>query len=359
MNFKVLACTLPAIILMGCINDSERTVKDSQESLSLTPVLSSAELTEGASINGYIAKDGVELVYGLGVLASRVDGGDWTIETSNNFYGFGAEIVDSQHWIFGVARSASDGASSARRVVEQTIDAGTTWSSVDVAVDLDAYDFVGGFAYDYNQDQLFTSVDLGLAVTTLPNLEFEMLSEVSDFPNDSVKLLLNPNRDELWMIGALGIASGGGSVDTAYVKRFDLSESPIGTDDFSEAVEFSTVYGGLIYSNDPDVVLVSGSGGIMRTEDGGANWRHVLKNRNIHNVVESESGDRIYTAYLENEHVKVACSESMGNRWTASTVDTDSAVGVTLIERNGDKLILGFDRESLHAVALSDIPCER
>ncbi|WP_113907549.1 hypothetical protein [Aliidiomarina celeris] len=304
-NFFIPALAL--LLLVGCIGDSSEDDANSDVVLALTPHFSAELLPENARVLDYVTQHGVELLYGERFFATRVNEGEWQVEASDAMFVFGADIISSDHWILSAAFDGS---------------------------------------YD---DDLATGHYL-----------HETLSH-EEFPSAVAKrLILDPYRDGIWWIGRVELATGGGETPPdARVMRYDFSGNTVEVDDFTSRLGFSHTTGGLVHSNDPNAVYVAGSVGIQRTEDSGVIWDHAFSSGNVPNIVQSESGNRLYVAYRTQFRLEVACSETMGDIWRFTmSEDIPESVRVTLVERFEDNLVIGFSTNNLYSISLNQIPCE-
>lgn len=353
--FKKLMGIIGLILLSGCSNDINEDTQDEIIPIQITTELSTPE----GGIYGFVSKDGVEILYGHGFFATRQNNNNWQTEVSSDFYIFGASIINNEHWIITVVRGISDQSNSPIFYIEETLNSGIEWSKRIIAIESVNAEYFSALTYDYPNNKLYVAVDIGLASTSLPVEDFTLLYRRNALTGVAKKLILNPSRDQLWWIGSLSLASAGGQLNDAVIKRYNLTDETMIPEDLSTSVGLSSVTGGSIHKNNPNIIFISGREGILRTEDGGASWVNIFSpGYQTANIVTYEPGNRLYTGYKRQNKINILCSENLGDNWVESQTKELAMNGeLTLFEISGNWLMLGVNNQSIFSVALDEVKC--
>lgn len=353
---RLTLLALSAFVLSGCDSDSPADSDDQvQLELAIERYLDNGSWHNSSSIHGYIAKHGVEVLYGYELFTYRVNEGEWIL-ADDNIYVLGVEILTPQHWVRTIVRDIYS--MDAAYYVEETENAGVTWSSTLFDSENPAAEYVSALAYDYNNNLIYTAYNLALAVSELPIEQFNVLESSGADLGVALKLLLNPNRNELWWIGHLALAFTGNPENDAHVRRFQLSAAGVNSEDMTAKTGLSRTFGGLVYKDDPNMVFIAGEGGISRTENSGSSWKLIFDAEEVTNVVYSETTGNLYWTTFYSGVVEVFCSQDLAYSWSSSPSAKISAHSrISHTEINGDKLIVILDRQQPYAVDIPSVTC--
>ncbi|RTE86533.1 MULTISPECIES: hypothetical protein [Gammaproteobacteria] len=364
MKTRMAVCLLALFSITGCFDDDKQQLDDQQElvisdtELSLRSEFSAQDYLEDPGFVYYTSGNGVEIVYNTEFFAYRFGSSEeWTVELESDYEVYRIGVISSQHW---VRSGIAPGGSYFDREValEETRDGGATWNEVDVNeedLNLGTVRYDWRFAYDFANNRLFATNNNNLMVADLPIENFTLLDD-SPWYDGWGDLIQHQSRDEIWLIGTLDIMTIGGTpVDTAYVRKFSVSDG-VSLTDMTDRIGMSRVSQGLILNNHPDVVLVLGSDGVVRTEDGGSSWVSILESAS--SLSQSTNGDRIFALnHPEDGKVEIYCSQVLGDSWVRSYISGPADVEGYRMYSKGDELTLIARGGRVFSLPMSDVPC--
>lgn len=198
-----------------------------------------------------------------GLYSKEAGASQWQATGLKEQHVYDIAFIDDGHSIASVRSTV--GEATAENLVE-TLDAGASWEIIEHDFGGEDREAAFGFHFDADNNALFATGRDALAVSYDEGYSWDLLAgDWGSFSHAKNIVKLNAATNEVWYGGQNAIEQmvlNRYSLDTEELQSFpDLLPAP------------AVIYGIQFHPEDEQTVIVSGEGGIMKSEDNGENWQ--------------------------------------------------------------------------------------
>lgn len=265
-------------------------------------------------------------------------------------------IIEQGHYLLAFA-----GTDSGPARLFKTTDAGLTWQAVNHNFGGDQATPIRGLQYDALSDQIYAIGTDALAVADRSAENWTLLAGRWDTFGTGLSLLrIDSIANVIWY-------GGQGAIENGFLMRYDRATREIQR--WDDLLPNPSVFkGGLVHPTDQGLMLFSGEGGIVRSDDYGAEWTQPLgdvNHRFYFDIVLAESGI-LYSARYDKgsptQELVVECSTDNGITWHTNDFSDETSHGgvksLLLVEDSSTtRLYLGLWDNGIKSVDISDLQC--
>lgn len=265
-------------------------------------------------------------------------------------------IIEQNHYL--IAFEGSDNPSAR---LYRTTDAGLTWQAINHNFGREHATPILGLNYDAESDQVYAIGTDVLAVANRNADDWTLLSGQWDAFGTGLSLLRIDNvNNAIWY-------GGQGAIENGFLVRYDLVTQA--TQLWDDLLPNPSVFiGGLVHPTDYGLILFSGEGGIVRSDNNGTAWTRPLgdvDHRFYFDIVLAESGT-LYSARYDKgsptQALVIECSSDNGVTWHANDFSDETSYGgvksLLLVEgSSATRLYLGLWGNGIKSVDISDLQC--